>query len=264
MNPTILFFDSGVGGLSVYRDVRDLLPHCNYLYCCDNAFFPYSEKQEDEIIERAVTICRQINAMHPLDVIVIACNTASTVALPALRQEFQCHVVGTVPAIKPAAALSQTKRIGLLATKGTVKRTYVTELIERYATDCVVEKIGSTKLAEIAEHKLHGHPVDLVALREELSPWLTEKTLDTVILGCTHFPLIREEIQLCLPQVKYFVDSGKAIAKRIQSLLDNEADKVRAKSIMKKNQIFCTALFEDKEKFEAILHQWGFEQLKLL
>ncbi|MDO4430843.1 MAG: glutamate racemase [Lonepinella koalarum] len=259
--PTILFFDSGVGGLSVYAEVRKLLPDCHYLYCFDNAFFPFSEKSESTIIDRTLAICEKINQQFPLDLIVIACNTASTVVLPALRQQFNIPIVGTVPAIKPAAQLSQTKRIGLLATKGTVQRAYVDELIKEYATDCHVEKIGTTKLVEIAEQKLRGYSVDLIALKNELNAWSEQDSLDTVILGCTHFPLIKQEIQICLPKVKYFVDSGKAIAKRVQYLLSGL--KVRSEN-QKNNQIFCTKSVERQEKFEQTLKLWGFDKLLLL
>ncbi|MCK3658599.1 glutamate racemase [Pasteurellaceae bacterium Pebbles2] len=259
--PTLLFFDSGVGGFSVYKEVRTLLPHCHYLYCFDNEFFPYSEKSEETIIERTLQICTTINAQYPIDLIVIACNTASTVVLPALRQAFSIPIVGTVPAIKPAAEISQSKTIGLLATKGTVKRSYVNDLIQQYANDCTVERIGSTKLVEIAEQKIQGSSVDLIALKNELADWQTNPDLDTVILGCTHFPLIKEEIQLCLPQVKFFMDSGTAIAKRVQSLL--EKAEIKPKSAVK-NFIFCTKHFEAEHKFVKALQLWGFDELQLL
>ncbi|MGC6408720.1 glutamate racemase [Bisgaard Taxon 45] len=258
LQPTILFFDSGMGGFSVYKETRQLLPHCHYLYCFDNAFFPYSEKTEEEIIQRTLNICQKINRTFPLDLIVIACNTASTVVLPALRAHFSIPIVGTVPAIKPAAERSETKHIGLLATKGTVKRAYVADLIAQYAQHCTVEKLGTTKLVEIAEQKLHGKAVDLIALKKELTPWETIETLDTVVLGCTHFPLIKEEIEWCLPQVRFFVDSGKAIALRVKHLLSKI--ELLPKNT-EKNLIFCTQSFDDEMQFQKVLHFWGFEQL---
>lgn len=259
--PTILFFDSGVGGLSVYDEVRQLLPDCHYLYCFDNAFFPFSEKNEETIIQRTLKICKRIDQQYPLDLIVIACNTASTVVLPTLRSRFNIPIVGTVPAIKPAARLSQTKNIGLLATKGTVKRQYVIDLINEYASDCQVGKIGSTKLVEIAEDKLHGYSVDLLALQHEVKDWISNDKLDTVVLGCTHFPLLKKELQLCLPQVKYFVDSGLAIAKRVQNLLFGLNVRFEGE---KNNQMFCTKAFDTKEKFAYALNLWGFNNLTLL
>lgn len=259
---TILFFDSGVGGFSVYHEVLDLLPQHHYLYAFDNEMFPFSEKSEELVIQRTLAVCKKINENYPLDLIVIACNTASTVVLPTLREHFDIPIVGTVPAIKPAAEVSQTKHIGLLATKGTVKRTYVNNLIEKYASDCQVEKLGSTKLVEIAQGKIQGDSVDLSALRNELEIWSNKEDLDTVILGCTHFPLIKDEIQIYLPQVKYFIDPGAAIAKRVAYLLDSI--KVRSKKETK-NLIFCTKYFNIENKFlQALKLRWGFEELALL
>lgn len=261
MKPTILFFDSGVGGFSVYSEVKSLLPDCHYLYCFDNAFFPYSERSEEILTDRVVKICKTIDMRYPLDLIVIACNTASTVVLPSLRQTFSIPIVGTVPAIKPAAIVSQTKHIGLLATKGTVKREYVNSLITQYASNCHVERLGSTILPEIAEQKIRGHSVDLLLLKNELRAWQRINDLDTVILGCTHFPLIKKEIQMCLPQVKNFLDPGYAIAKRVKSLLENI--KVRSKN-EKNNRIFYTQHFNFEQQFHQVLNRWGFDESELL
>ncbi|OOF85805.1 glutamate racemase [Rodentibacter ratti] len=259
--PTILFCDSGMGGFSVYRETKKLLPDWHYLYCFDNGGFPYSERSEESIIQRMLAICRLINIMHPLDAIVIACNTASTVVLPVLRENFSIPIIGTVPAIKPAAEISNTKHIGLLATKGTVKRPYVDGLINKFAMDCQVERLGSTKLVEIAEQKIRGHSVDMVKLKNELQPWIGMMDLDTLILGCTHFPLIKEEIQFCLPQVQHFMESGGAIAKRVQSLLVG----VEAKDKNNKyNRMFCTQHFDGEFKFNQVVNLWGFESLDVI
>ena len=260
--PTVLFFDSGMGGFSVYREANKLLPDWHYLYCFDNGGFPYSERKESSIIDRTLTACRQINEHYPLDAIVIACNTASTVVLFPLRETFSIPIIGTVPAIKPAAETTKTKHIGLLATKGTVKRYYVDDLVNKFAQNCVVERLGSTKLVEIAEQKIRGHSVDLIALKDELSPWAEMADLDTLVLGCTHFPLIKDEIQRCLPQVKYFMDPAAAIAKRMKSLLSGVV--VKKKEEKKGNQMFCTAHFNEEHQFKHILHLWGFKSLQLI
>ncbi|MFU2048604.1 glutamate racemase [Avibacterium gallinarum] len=257
--PTILFFDSGIGGLSVYREVKALLPDCHYLYCLDNAFFPYSEKAERAIIERCVAICQKIAQQQPLDLIVIACNTASTVVLPALREKFSCPVVGTVPAIKPAAQQTQTGVIGLLATKGTVKRPYVDKLIQDYASHCEVEKLGSTELVKIAEEKLQGYPVDPIRLLREVKDWQRNLTLDTVILGCTHFPFLKAELKACLPQVKYFLDPSKAIAKRVKDLLGESQQKSA-----KDNLVYCTKESKEQLALLKVFKQFGFAELHAL
>lgn len=262
MKPTILLYDSGMGGLTIYDEVRKVLPNAHYLYCFDNAFFPYSEKSEQALIERAVKIVQKIAEKQPLDLVVVACNTASTVVLPALREHFDFPIVGTVPAIKPAAAISKTKTIGLLATVGTIKRPYVLDLIHRYAKDCQVEKIGNTQIVELAETKLLTGTVDLPSLKECVEPWLNHPTLDTVILGCTHFPLLKEELKQLLPQVTYFVDSGEAIAKRVQSLLLENHHYSQEKE--RENTAFCTELTENFKNREVMMQKLGFKSLKVL
>lgn len=262
MKPTILLYDSGMGGLTVYNEVRKALPNAHYLYCFDNAFFPYSEKSEAALIERAVKIVQKIAEKQPLDLVVVACNTASTVVLPALRARFSFPIVGTVPAIKPAAAISETKTIGLLATKGTIIRPYVLNLIETYAKDCVVEKIGTTDLVEIVEEKQQTGKVDWERLNKVVEQWKDHPTLDTVILGCTHFPTVKEELQQLLPKVKYFVDSGEAIAKRVANLLSERAEISTIDNL--ENIAFCTARTENFENRQAVMQKWGFKRLEIL
>ncbi|MDD0825072.1 glutamate racemase [Mannheimia sp. AT1] len=259
MKPTILLYDSGMGGLTIYDEIRKVLPNAHYLYCFDNAYFPYSEKSEATLIERAIKIVQKIAEKQPLDMVVVACNTASTVVLPALREAFDFPIVGTVPAIKPAAVISQTKTIGLLATKGTVARPYVKELVEKYAKDCTIEMIGTTDLVEIVEEKQRTGTVDLLRLQEVVKAWVNHPTLDTVILGCTHFPLVKEELKQLLPSVKYFVDPGIGIAKRVTSLL-NERDKYKVSHNLE-NRAFCTTTSQDLEFKQSIMKKWGFSEL---
>lgn len=206
---------------------------------------------------------------------VIACNTASTVVLPTLRENLPSHIriVGTVPAIKPAAKISQSKHIGLLATKGTVKRAYTDELIKNYAADCIVEKIGTTELVELAENKLRGDSVDLGKLHNIVKPWVALKDLDTVIWGCTHFPLLENELKLCLPNVKYFVDSGSAVAKRVKSLLQEKFQQKQPliqqpdeaeNSVTLQNLIFATATIKNIFGFSNMMQRYNFSELKYL
>ena len=258
MKPTILFFDSGIGGLSVYDEVYRLMPDCHFLYCLDNDAFPYSEKTEEIIIQRTLKICQQINQQYQLDLIVVACNTASTIVLPTLRQYFSCPIVGTVPAIKPAAEMSQTKQIGLLATKGTVKRQYVEELIDKYAKGCKVERKGSTALVEMAEQKLRGKNINLEQLATIVKDWQQLSKLDTVILGCTHFPFLKEELQKCLPQVNYFLDSGKAIAKRVKTLLDNIQKETQNNNM--ENKVFSTKILDNS--IIPVMHRRNFNTME--
>ncbi|MBE2899165.1 glutamate racemase [Pasteurellaceae bacterium 20609_3] len=257
---SILIFDSGVGGLTIYHEIQALLPQWQILYCSDNAFFPYSEKPEQAIIDRTLAICQRIMQRHPLALIVIACNTASTVVLPALRAAFpEVNIVGTVPAIKPAAKISQTKRIGLLATKGTVKRPYTQQLIDQFALDCDVLRLGTTELVQLAEDKLHGKLISIAQVQSAVRDWVGESELDTVILGCTHFPFLKHELAQALPQVKHFIDSGKAIAARVQYLLKDQTPSRTAE-----NCVYYTQPLGDEQPLRACLAQMGFTQLRHL
>ncbi len=216
---TVLFLDSGVGGLSVWQETVARLPHSSYIYAFDNLFFPYGEKEDSTIIERCCLLVRSILRREHADMIVVACNTASTVALPALRAEFSLPVVGVVPAVKPAAAMSRSKVIGLLATPATVRRRYIDDLVANFAADCTVVRLGSLELVQIAEEKMRSGMVSVDAVRACLRPLGNADGLDTLVLGCTHFPWLRSEIQECLGQGIACVDSGQAVARRICSLL---------------------------------------------
>ncbi|MDK2635550.1 glutamate racemase [Pantoea stewartii subsp. indologenes] len=262
LRPTVLVFDSGVGGLSVYDEVRQLLPDLHYLYAFDNAGFPYGEKTETFIVERVVAMVDAITRRHPISLVIIACNTASTVTLPALRERFAFPVVGVVPAIKPAARLTRNGVVGLLATRATVRRSYTHDLVSQFAKTCKIEMLGSAELVELAEAKLHGDKVSLDDVRRIVQPWLrmTEPP-DTVVLGCTHFPLLRDELQHVLPEGTRLIDSGAAIARRTAWLLDNEAPEVRSPD---QNMAFCTELDEEAAQLSPVLQRYGFPLLEKL
>ncbi|NHB92116.1 glutamate racemase [Photorhabdus cinerea] len=260
--PTVLIFDSGVGGLSVYQEIRQLLPDLHYMYIFDNEAFPYGEKSEEFIVERIVKIVDAVQQKHPLAIVVIACNTASTVSLPALRERFGFPVVGVVPAIKPAAKLTRNGIIGLLATRATVNRAYTKELIERFATDCRIESIGSAELVELAEVKLHGGEVSFDALKRILRPWLRMKEPpDTIVLGCTHFPLLAEELIQVLPNGTRLIDSGAAIARRIAWLVRNQENLVCTAA---DSLAYCMKQDADTDALIPILQEYGFSKLKKL
>ncbi|PHM39513.1 glutamate racemase [Xenorhabdus mauleonii] len=260
--PTILVFDSGVGGLSVYKEIRQLLPDLHYIYAFDNAAFPYGEKTAEVIIERVVQVVDGIQQKHPLAAVVIACNTASTVSLPALRERFSFPVVGVVPAIKPAAKLSCNRVVGLLATRATVNRDYTKELIARFAVDCQVHSIGSAELVELAERKLHGEDIPLQELERILKPWLRMKEPpDTVILGCTHFPLIAEELSKVLPDGTRLIDSGAAIARRTAWLIKNRDNLFLTTA---DNLAYCTKMEPESEALRPVLREYGFQMLEKL
>ncbi|GAB2188876.1 glutamate racemase [Sessilibacter sp. MAH1] len=235
-SPTVLVFDSGVGGLSIAQALVEHLPYVDIVYAADNQEFPYGTKTESELVQRIDYILHAFQKACSADLIVVACNTASTIALPSVRQRFHQPIVGVVPAIKPAASLSHSKTIGLLATPGTISRDYTDALIQEFAHDCTVIKCGSRGLVEFAEQKIQGLLASTnddgsttmsqlpTYLIDELQPLITAQSagMDTVVLACTHFPLVKAELQRLMPEVKHWVDSSKAIARRVEYLLHHE------------------------------------------
>ena len=225
--PTILVFDSGLGGLTVLREIVGARPDAHYVYVADDAFFPYGHHSEDQIIARVVPLIGDLIAVHAPDLVVIACNTASTLVMSHLRAQYKVPFVGTVPAIKPACALSRTKRVSVLGTKGTVKREYTHALIRDFAQDCEVTLVGSGDLASLAEAALSGHEVADAAISAELAPCFVEHDsarTDTVVLACTHYPLILDRLRQLAPWPVTFVDPAPAIARRVTALLGPAPD----------------------------------------
>lgn len=268
----VLFFDSGIGGLSVYQETmrhnNDIIP--SYLF--DNLHFPYGIQPDTVVIETVVKLLKTFTERYRTDLIVIACNTASTVALQHVRENIRIPVVGVVPAIKPAAQISANKVIGLLATPATVRRPYTKDLIDRFASDCRVLKIGSSELVEIAERKMMGLPYNGEIIEQVLREWNEGNQIpDTVVLGCTHFPHLRREIQEVLPHAK-LVDSGDAIARRVGYLLKElqnnyipSAERENYDNMITLNEslAFCT----DASKITSCLQQgfngFGFKRVEL-
>jgi glutamate racemase len=221
--PRILMFDSGMGGLTVAQAVRTQLPTAHLIYAADNAAFPYGAWGEEELVKRIVHVMGQLIERARPDIVVVACNTASTLALAALRENFKTPFVGTVPAIKPAAAQTRSGIIGVLATPGTVSREYTHALIHTYAYHCKVFLHGAKRLAEIAEQKLKGHPPDPQELRAEIAPVFRRRDgqqTDVVVLGCTHYPLLVDDIRKVAPWEVAYIDPAPAIARRAADILD--------------------------------------------
>lgn len=213
----ILVFDSGVGGLSVLGPIRSLLPQARFVYAADNGGFPYGTKSEAEIAARVPALLGRLVERYRPRLAVIACNTASTIALAAVRSGLDLPVVGTVPAIKPAAALSRSRVIGVLGTPATVRQPYVDRLVGEFAADCTVIRHGSSELVAVAEAKLRGEPPDAQAVEAAVTPLRAAEGMDVVVLACTHFPLLAEELGRALPGVAQ-VDGAQGIARRVATL----------------------------------------------
>jgi glutamate racemase len=216
----LLFFDSGVGGLSVLGPTRQLLPNAPIIYAADSAGFPYGKRTEEELATRVPALLGRLVERFRPRLAVIACNTASTIALDHARAALDIPVVGTVPAIKPAAELSKSRVIGVLGTEATVRQPYVDDLAARYAADCTVIRHGSPELVELAEAKLAGQDIPLEAVRAAIVPMIERPRgdeMDVMVLACTHFPLLADEITAGFPAIAQ-VDGAPGIARRIDFL----------------------------------------------
>jgi glutamate racemase len=213
----LLFFDSGVGGLSVLAPTRALLPFAPIVYAADSAGYPYGTKSEAELAARVPALLGRLVERFQPRLAVIACNTASTIALDHVRAALDIPVVGTVPAIKPAAALSTSRVVGILGTDATVRQPYVDDLAARFAAECRVVRHGSAALVDLAEAKLRGEAIDPATIVAALGPLMDEPAMDVMVLACTHFPLLAEELAAALPNV-HQVDGGPGIARRVAHL----------------------------------------------
>ena len=220
--PTILVFDSGVGGLSVLAEIERQLPFVQIVYAGDDAAFPYGALPEEVLVDRIVRVMERLIARFRPDLVVVACNTASTIVLPHLRARFELPFVGTVPPIKPAAMQSVSRLFSVLATPGTVTREYTRELIATYAGDCRVNLVGAKRLAAFAEAELSGTPVSDDELRAEIAPCFVrdgERRTDVVVLACTHFPLLVARMKRLAPWPVTWIDPAPAIARRAADLI---------------------------------------------
>lgn len=270
--PTILILDSGIGGLSVYSKVKQLLPNINYIYVFDNVGFPYGEKSDNFIVERIINIVDTIIRKYyfQISLVIIACNTASIVSLPMLRMNFSSiPIVGVVPAVKTASILTKNGTIGILATRSTIKSVYVYQLFRQFASTCRIKMLGSNDLVLLSEAKLQGQSICLSNLYYFLKPWLNDNFAlpDTIILGCTHFAFLKNELQSIFPSNVIFIDSSLAIARQVNFLLKQILPQniMFTKINLKNNNIaFCTSLNYNAQKLCSILKIYKFSSLEEL
>lgn len=219
----VLMFDSGIGGLTVLREARVLMPDRRFVYVADDAAFPYGEWEEGALRDRIVALFGDLIAEHDPAIAIIACNTASTLVLQDLRAAYpQTPFVGTVPAIKPAAERTRSGLVSVLATPGTVRRAYTRDLIQSFAGKCHVRLVGSQNLARMAEAHIRGEPIDDGAVLAEIAPCFIEqegRRTDIVVLACTHYPFLANVFRRLAPWPVDWLDPAEAIARRALTLL---------------------------------------------
>lgn len=221
----LLLFDSGVGGLTVLAELRELLPEAPVIYAADNAGLPYGEKTEPQIAARVAGLLGRMTERLRPRLACIACNTASTIALGMVREVLEIPVVGTVPAIKPAAAMTRSGVIGLLGTGATIRQAYVDRLEREFASGKTLLRLAAPDLVEAAEAKLRGEQVDADAIRHAVEGLRSQPggdSIDTVVLACTHFPLVEEELRREFGPGVDLVHGAQGIARRIASLTTSQ------------------------------------------
>ena len=230
--PRVLVFDSGLGGLTVFAQVVKTRPDASFVYVADDVAFPYGALEEDVLVARVVAVMAELIARHAPDLVVIACSTASTLVLGPLRGHYPTlSFVGTVPAIKPAAAASHSRLVSVLATPGTVARDHTRALAREHAGDCEVALVGSARLAAIAEDWMKGRAIDEAEVAREIAPCFVEKAgrrTDQIVLACTHYPLLQDHFARLAPWPVGYIDPAPAIARRVDALLGPASAPVQA------------------------------------
>lgn len=230
----ILLFDSGVGGLSVLAKLREALPDAPVIYAADMAGLPYGTKSEAQIAARVAGLLGRMSERFKPRLACIACNTASTIALGMVREVLEIPIVGTVPAIKPAAETTVTGTIGLLGTEATIRQAYVDNLEAEFAADKLLLRHAAPGLVEAAEAKLRGDAINLGVVQnavDALNEMASGNRIDTVVLACTHFPLLAEELGQCFGSQVAFVDGAAGIARRIAHLTREQEFDARSPSL---------------------------------
>jgi len=258
----ILLFDSGVGGLTVLAELRKLLPEAPVIYAADTAGLPYGAKTEAEVAARVAGLLGVLSERYKPRLATIACNTASTIALGMVREVLQIPIVGTVPAIKPAAAMTRTGVIGLLGTEATIRQGYVDRLEAEFATSKRLLRHGAPDLVAAAEAKLRGEPVDLASVRDAadaLRAKAEDADIDTVVLACTHFPLLSEELAEAFGPTVQFVDGAGGIARRIANLTGKQVLTRKSPDLA----VF-TAEPDRAPAFAAALQSYGLDRIERL
>ncbi|QJC28302.1 glutamate racemase [Enterobacteriaceae endosymbiont of Plateumaris braccata] len=217
---TIFIFDSGVGGISVYSQIKKIFPEIHFIYLLDNKFFPYGIKSKNYIYKRCVKILKKISYHYYISLAIIACNTASVSSIPIIQNYFSFPIIGVTPVIKDSINITNNGVIGIIATKTTLENYYVKNKIEDFRQNCIIEVLSSQELVFLSEKKIQGLNISLKKIKKIFQPWYNLKIFpDTIILGCTHFPLILDELKKILPKNIKFLDSSIYILSKIKKII---------------------------------------------
>ncbi|MFT8807677.1 glutamate racemase [Gluconobacter sp.] len=258
-----LVFDSGIGGMGVVQALRDLLPALHIDYLADTALFPYGEQPDDLLTSRIVSLLvSACNNLQP-DVLVIACNTASTIALPALREQLKIPVVGCVPPIRWAGRVSTSRVIGLLSTSATARRPYILQLHRDFASDCRLITHGARRLADLAERAFLGEAIADTDIQHELHCLFSQPhgdEIDTVGLGCTHYTFLMDAFERLSPAGITWLDPAPAVARQVRTVLQTAEDLSEAAQT---GRLLMTRAPHEAPRLEAAAKRLGFNQWEL-
>jgi glutamate racemase len=253
----LLIFDSGFGGLSIQQAMKQRYPELLIHQFADHAHLPYGTKSPSFISHRLTTVVPQLVQQLEIDAVVVACNTASTHALSELRQRVRQPVIGVVPAIKPAALLTHCNHIVVLATTATVNSTYTQQLIDDHASSIKVTLIAADGLVSFAEEKVASGHVDTTQLSKYVAELITGiSEFDTVVLACTHFPLLKDELSAQLPNHIRLIDSGDAVARRLSDVTPSQSSRVAPATFISSAPLSLAT--------HDAIKRFGFDQVELL
>jgi glutamate racemase len=267
-NQPLLFLDTGMGGLSVFAKVRKAIPKAPFVYVADYAGMPYGEKSEMEVATRVCALLGRLSEIYSPRLIVIACNTASVIALSHARAVLGVPIVGTVPAIKPAALASKTGVFGLLGTKATIRQPYVDRLQQEFANDMVMLRHAAPALVYVAEAKLRGEEPDMQICRDAVAGLILQPggdKLDAMVLGCTHFPLVEAELAKAAVELGHpcnirFIDGSDGIARRVLHLTQGQ----NWPSEPPPGLFVTTGIIDDMQPYRAQLTAHGLSKIASL
>jgi len=235
-NNPIGLFDSGIGGTSIWQEIRELLPNEDTIYLADSKNAPYGQKSKEEIIELSIKNTEYLLNLNS-KIIVVACNTATTNAIKELRAKYDVPFIGIEPAIKPAAVNSQKHVIGILATQGTLNSELFHQTAEKFHDTKIIEQIGHGLVPLIENGEMNSKEMDTLLL-QYLEPMIAAN-IDYLVLGCSHYPYLIPQIKKILPKEIKIIDSGEAVARQTKSLLLEKVglttEKVKGKSVFYTN-----------------------------
>lgn len=251
-NRPVGMFDSGVGGLSVLKAFRELAPNERVVYFADTAWFPYGPRPAAEVRKRSFAITHRL-LESDVKLIIVACNTASAAAIDDLRQAFPVPFVGMVPGVKPAALRSKSGRVVILATEGTLDGELYARVVEEFARGTRISAVPGTGLAELVEEGRAGTARAREAIRGALGAQVRARA-DTVVLGCTHYHFLAEDIRAEYPQVT-IIDTSEAVARRAVQVLDDGGLRADATA----DGGLDLAVSGDREAFRRAMARLGFQ-----